>query len=319
MKVLLYLLITLAGIVLIFLLITYLCFRLVFCTKKRTPEFLESYRTPNGKAYDPFREQMITWIKEARNLPQEDVSIQSYDGLTLRGKYYEYAPGAPIELMFHGYRGDAERDLCGGVQRCFSLGRNALIVNQRGCGNSDGQMITFGIKEHKDCLAWIDFMLNRFGPDVKIILTGISMGASTVLMVSGKELPPNVCGILADCGFTSAKDIIRKVMRQIHLPANVLYPLVKLGAKLFGRFDLEETSPAVALKNCKVPVIFFHGEADDFVPWEMSKQNYETCPTTKQLVIIPGADHGLSFPVQPERYLEELTHFFPDITFPHAN
>ena len=81
--------------------------------------------------------------------------------------------------MFHGYRGSSERDLCGGVQRCFKLGRSALLVDQRAHGRSDGHIISFGVNERKDCLAWVDFMVKHFGPDVKIILTGISMGAST--------------------------------------------------------------------------------------------------------------------------------------------
>lgn len=123
-------------------------------------------------------------------IPHEEFSITSFDGLTLREKYYEYAPGAPIELMLHGYRGESERDLCGGVQRCFALGRSALIVDQRACGNNEGHVITFGIKEHRDCLAWIDFMVKHFSPNTKIILTGISMGTSTVLMAAAKPLPP---------------------------------------------------------------------------------------------------------------------------------
>ena len=163
MKFLAFLSIVTAALFLLLLMVTYLFYLLVFCTGKRTPEYLESYHIPNGKIYEPFRESMINWIKEARAMPHEDVSIQSFDGLTLRGRYYEYAPGAPIELMMHGYRGDAERDLCGGVQRCFAVGRSALIVNQRGCGNSDGQLITFGIHERRDCHSWLNFMLERFG------------------------------------------------------------------------------------------------------------------------------------------------------------
>lgn len=83
-------------------------------------------------------------------------------------------------------------------------------------------MISFGINEHKDAIAWANFAANHFGPDAKIILTGISMGATTVLMSAGKNLPPQVVGILADCGFSSAKEIIKKCARQLHLPADIL-------------------------------------------------------------------------------------------------
>lgn len=306
------------GILLLLIMLTimtaYICFRMAFYNPKpKGPK--EEYPTPEGAIYDPFREQMIGWIKEARALPSEDCSITSFDGLTLRGRYYEYAPGAPIELMLHGYRGESERDLCGGVQRCFALKRSALVVDQRSCGRSDGNVITFGINERKDCLAWIDFMTKRFEPDTKIILTGISMGASTVLMTAAHPLPPNIVGVLADCGFTSAGDIIKKTIREMHLPAAPLYPFVKLGAKLFGKFDLEETCAYEAVQKITLPTIFFHGENDTFVPCEMSKKNYEACNAPKHIMTVPGAGHGLSYPVAPEEYLKALHDFFDPVLY----
>lgn len=299
-----------ATAVLLMLLIAYICFRLAFYAPARKPLPEGAVDTPEGAIYDPFRESMIRWARETRAMPREEMTVTSFDGLTLRGVYYEFAPGAPIELMFHGYRSSAERDMSGGVQRCFKLGRSALIVDQRCCGGSGGHVITFGINEHRDCLTWLDFMQKRFGPETKIILTGISMGASTVLMAAGKSLPENVIGILADCGYSSARDIIKKVIRQMGLPPTIVYPFVKLGARFYGRFDLEETSPAEALRGCKVPVIFFHGENDDFVPCDMSRINYEACASRKMLVTVPGAGHGLSYPVAPETYLNALKDFF---------
>lgn len=284
----------------------YGCFLLVFYVPQKNKENLPEFDVPPGKIYEPYHPQMIQWIREVRAKPHEDVSIRSFDGLTLRGKYYEYEPGAPIELMFHGYRGNAQRDLCGGVQRCFALGRSALVVEQRASASSGGHVITMGIRERQDCLDWVDFAVEHFGPDVKLVLTGISMGAATVLMAAGSELPPNVVGVLADCGYTSPREIIIKVIRQIHLPAKILYPLIRWGGKIFGGFDLEEYSPLEAVKNCKVPVIFFHGEGDDYVPCSMSHSNYEACAAPKMLVTIPGAGHGLSFPADPDRYLQEL-------------
>lgn len=295
---------------LMIVLISYLCFRMAFYSPDRPAVPSDAIDTPEGAAYEEFRQDMEKWARDLRAMPHEEMSITSFDGLTLRGKFYEYAPNAPIELMFHGYRGTAERDLSGGVVRCFQLGRSALLVDQRGCSDSEGNVISFGINEHRDCLAWLDFAIQRFGKDVKIILTGISMGASTVLMVSDKDLPPNVLGILADCGFSSAKDIIKKVIRQMGLPADVGYPFVKLGAKLFGHFDLEACSAVEAVKNATVPVIFFHGDGDDYVPCEMSRINYEACTAKKKLVIIPRAGHGLSYPVAPDIYLNALREFF---------
>ena len=145
---------------------------------------------------------------------------------------------------------------------------------------------------------------------MKLILTGISMGASTVLMAAGHPLPPNVIGVLADCGFSDAGSIIRDVARKMGLPPKLSYPFVTLGARLFGHFDLEETSALEAMKKCTVPVLFFHGESDDFVPCQMSRLNYDACQSKKLLVTVPGAGHGLSYPVDSQRYLETLRNFF---------
>jgi len=292
------------------LLIAYICFRMAFYADRSAPIDPNEFPIPDGEIYQPFRDTMITWMKEVRAMPHEDISIRSFDGLTLRGRFYEYAPGAPIELMFHGYRGRADRDLCGGVQRCFALGRSALIVDQRCCGESEGNVITFGVYEHRDCLSWLDYAIQRFGKDQKIILCGISMGAATVTMAAGHPLPENVIGVLADCGFTSAKAIIKKVIRDMKLPPAIAYPFVKLGARLYGHFALEAVPSIEALKNCTVPVIFFHGEDDDFVPCDMSREMYAICPTKKKLVTIPGAGHGLSYLVDPDRYLDALAEFF---------
>ena len=310
MQVLWIIVIVLAVLALMVWRITYACFRMAFYSPQRPVVQSDAIDIPDGEIYEAFRDCLENWVREARAMPYEEVAITSFDGLTLRGKYYEYAPGAPIELMFHGYRGTAERDLSGGVQRCLCLGRSALIVDQRGCASSEGSVISFGINEHKDCLAWLDFAIQRFGKDVKIILTGISMGASTVLMVSDKQLPPNVLGILADCGFTSAQEIIKKVIRQMGLPVALAYPFVKLGAKLYGHFDLDAHPPVEAVKHATVPVIFFHGEQDDYVPCEMSRINYEACTSRKMLVTIPNAGHGLSYPVDPDTYLNALREFF---------
>lgn len=290
--------------------ISFLCYRKAFYVPPRPETPSDKITFPEGKIYEPFYDAMTKWIKEVRAMPYQEFSITSFDGLTLYGKYYEYKPGAPIELMLHGYRGSAERDLAGGVQRSFLAGRSVLLVDQRCCGKSEGSTITFGINEHRDCLRWIDFMCHHFGPDVKILLTGVSMGAATVIMAGSTALPKNVIGVLADCGYSSPREIICKVIKDMGISARLGYPFVKLGARLFGHFDLEETSPVEMVKNCRLPIIFYHGDADDFVPCHMSYDLYEACASRKQLVVIPGAGHGLSYPVAPEHYLNTLREFF---------
>ena len=285
------------------------CYFRVFHLPDRKPLGEDDYPIPPGSVYAPYREQMIAWMKSIRAMDREAVQVTSFDGLTLRGMYYEYAPGAPVELLFHGYQGSSERDLCAGVERCFALGRSVILIDQRGGGRSDGNMTTFGIRERLDCLTWIRYAIDRFGSDVKLILGGVSMGAATVMMAAGEDLPDNVVCVMADCGYSSPKDIICKVIRDMHLPPRLVYPFVRLSARLFGGFDLEETSPMEAVKRSKTPIIFIHGDADDFVPCDMSRALYEACTCRKKLAEIRGAGHGLAYPADPTGYLDALRDF----------
>ena len=277
-----------------------------YAPRRPEPEF----PLPPGPAYEPYHGVMIDGMKRMRVHPQEVFTIKSHDGLTLRGRYFEFAPGAPMEIMFHGYRGTADRDLCVGMDRAFALGHSCLIVDQRTTGGSGGRVITFGLREYRDCLRWVDFAVDHFGPDVRIILTGISMGASTVLLAAGEDLPSNVVGVLADCGFTSAKAIIRKVAKQLHLPPWLVYPAVRLSARLFAGLDLEENSPIEAMGRVKIPVIFAHGEEDNLVPCYMSRENFDACVSPKAIFTAPGAGHGLCYLATGDEYIRALREFW---------
>ena len=292
------------------LIIAYICFKMAFYQADRTGESSENIIFPEGEIYGIYRDKIEQWTIETRNMPHTDLEITSFDGLKLCGKFYEYEKNAPIEIMFHGYRGCAERDLSGGVQRCFKLGHSALIVEQRASGKSEGNVISFGINEHRDALKWAEFAAEYFGGEAKLILTGISMGAATVLMTADKALPKNVIGILADCGYTSAKDIIKIVIKGMKLPPNLAYPFVKLGARLYGHFNLDEDSPIKAVKNAKVPIIYFHGKADTFVPCYMSEQNFAATASEKAIYIMDDAGHGLAYPSHPQEYLAAVADFF---------
>lgn len=304
--------------VLVFLLLAalgtvYICFYRIFLTHRKPKK--EDIDLPQGEEYLPHHERMVNWIKDIRAMPHTVVSIGSFDGLTLYGKYYEYEKGAPIELMLHGYRGDSERDLCGGVARAFALGHSVLIIDHRACGKSDGRVISFGINESRDAHRWIEYIIGNINKDAKIILTGVSMGAATAMICAGEELPPNVVGVLADCGYTSAKDIIQKVMRDMKLPPKLIYPFAKIAAKVLGHFDLEEKSPIESMKRCRLPVIFIHGDVDSFVPHEMSVENYNACACEhKKLVTVKGAGHALCYVVDSDNYVKELKAFFEPFT-----
>ena len=261
---------------------------------------------PEGEQFDRYREEMLCNIRRTAAVEYERVTVESHDGLTLAGKYYAGEDGVPLMIFFHGYRSTPERDASGGLHFCRDRGWHVLLAAQRAHGESGGKTITFGIRERYDCLTWIESMLERLGKETPIFLWGISMGATTVLMASGNNLPQNVIGVLADCGFSCAKDIICKVIRQMKLPDKLLYPFVRLGALLFGGFDPNNADATAALRRCSLPVIFFHGDTDDYVPCEMSRINYDACSGIKELVVIPNAGHGLCYPADPKGYVEKL-------------
>lgn len=304
-----------AALILLVLLVSYICFRLAFYSDRKKQKCAEIGEVvlPDGEIYEEFREDITRWNMMLCDLPCRDVEITSFDGLRLRGRYFEKEKGAPIELLMHGYRGDSIRDLSGGVFRCFALGRNVMLVDHRASGRSEGKVITFGINESRDCADWVKFIVENIDDEADIFIGGVSMGASTALLSTARGLHENVVGVLADCGYSSAKRIIKKVIGEMHLPADICYPFVKLGARIFGRFDLEEISPEEAMKKCTLPVIFLHGDGDAFVPFEMSVESYNACASEhKRLVNIEGAGHGLAFPAAQERYVKEVGDFFDE-------
>ena len=302
-------LIILASLIFLILLTSFICFMKVFFIPSRKPLKEGEYAFPPGKIYEPFYEDMKTWTNQIRTMNHEIIKIKSDDNLTLVGSYYKCKKGAPIELMFHGYQGNAERDLCGGVIRAFALERNVIIINHRASGPSQGHITTFGIKERKDCLKWIEYAVNRFGENVELHLTGVSMGAATVIMAGGENIPSNVKSILADCGYSSAKEVICKTVKEMHLPPKIFYPFIKLGAFIFGHFNIDETSPIKALEKCKTPIIFMHGDIDDIVPLQMSIDMYNKVSSIKKLGIIKNAGHGLAYPADKELYVNILKEF----------
>lgn len=264
---------------------------------------------PEAEKYVEYTKYVQKTIKEIQKVPFEEMRIQSRDGVELYGRYYHRKDGAPIILMFHGYRSSCLRDAMGAFRFTEECGYNILMVNQRAHRNSGGKTITFGVKERYDCLDWILHLRNTFGEDTKMFLIGLSMGASTVMMASGLDLPENVRGIIADCGYSSPKEILQSVIKDMKLPVGLAYFCVRLSARIYGKFDLHEVSAAEALAKTKIPVLFIHGEEDHYVPCEMSRKNYEACASEKELLIVPGADHGMSYMTDTEKYVETFVGF----------
>ncbi len=284
------------------------CYRQAFWSdrKKSTPSHAFF-----GDAEDEFcREPMLALVDELEACPFEKVEIVSHDGLRLSARYYRFCKGeSRVEILFHGWRSNAVRDGCGGARMARDGGYNLLLVDQRAHGESEGETLSFGILEKYDCLAWVNYAVSRFGEDVRILLGGVSMGAATVLMASALDLPAQVVGITADCGYSSPEAIIRKVCRDRGIPDKLGYPFVRISARLFGGFSLSDGGAVEAVRSAKVPVMIMHGERDGFVPFPMAREIYDACASEKRFLSVPRAGHGLAYFYDTKHYSEQVSAF----------
>lgn len=254
-------------------------------------------------------DEVLAGIDYFRSLNAERVSITSCDGLKLYASYAEAENSVGTVILMHGYHGSAENDFSVIFRFYRERGFNILAPDQRAHGESEGKIISFGIRERFDCRDWAVFASKR-RPDLPILLDGVSMGATTVLMASGLELPGQVRGIVADCGFTSPHAIYDCVIKSVFkLPPFPFVPATGLCIRVFGGFGIDEYSTLEAMKTNRLPVLFVHGEDDTFVPPEMTKANYEACRAEKVLLTVPGAGHAQSCLVDREKCESALEEF----------
>lgn len=244
----------------------------------------------------------------------ETIEIAAHDGVKLVGHWR--APEHPkrVIIAMHGWRSSWSQDFGMIADFWYDNGCAVLYAEQRGQGESGGDYMGFGLLERYDCRDWAAYINERVGGVLPLYLAGISMGATTVLMATGLELPDTVRGVLADCGFTSPSAIWRHVVEQnLHLPY-VLYGAV--ASELCKRkiqFKSDEYTCIDALRDCHIPVLFIHGTDDKFVPVEMTYENYKACAAQKRLFIVPGADHGLSYLMDAEGYENAAKAFWTDL------
>ena len=284
------------------LLISYLTYAKIFKRRRKEYDPLYGLDKPAFLINRPFLESIIERIKGE---PCEIIEITAYDGVRLAAKYYHSRDGAPIHAIFHGYKSSPERDGSGGGCDALDLGHNLLLVYERAHGMSEGETISFGIRERYDVLSWMNYLTDRFGGDSEIILIGTSMGGASVLMASELPLPATVKCIIADCPYSVPKDIILNSARKMGYPTGIIYPFIRLGARIFGGFDLEAASAMSAVKKAKIPIIIAHGEGDSVVPVEMSREMAtvaDEAGVTCHLKTFEGAEHCMSFIVYYEEY-----------------
>ncbi|MGM9619707.1 MAG: alpha/beta hydrolase [Oscillospiraceae bacterium] len=283
----------------------------VFATACLRPPYrdlpIEENVSPLWSAYS---DEVIRGVHWFRDRETERVEILSHDGLRLRGYYLAHPEAKGTILLFHGFRSDGYTDFSCAYESYYAMGYSLLTVFQRAHGESEGRYITFGIKERFDCQRWAEYAYERFGPDHPLLLGGMSMGAATVLMATGLPLPPTVKGVVADCGFTSPWEVHLYLLRHKRVPAaKLLLSLADLLARAVAGFSFREYSTLTAMETNRLPILFLHGEADTFVPARFTQECYDACRSEKELLLVPGATHGVSYLVDKPRCQAALERF----------
>lgn len=242
----------------------------------------------------------------------EKIEILASDGTKLVAHWFEAENAKRTIIAMHGWRSSWIRDFAIISEFWHKNNCNVLYVEQRGQNNSGGDYMGFGMLERYDCLDWINWVNDNKSSELTIYLCGISMGASTVMMAGGLDLPKNVHGIMADCGYTSPhaiwKHVVEKNMNLYYggIASKIADDMCKRKIQM-GSKDVSCTD---TLRICKVPVMFIHGTDDHFVPVEMTYENYKACASEKHLLIVPGAEHGMSYIVEQEKYEQEALGFW---------
>lgn len=252
--------------------------------------------------------------EELENCFSETVEISARDGIKLVGHWRTCGNAKRIVIAMHGWRSSWAEDF-GMISEFFhDNGCHVLYAEQRGQNNSGGEYMGFGLTERYDCLEWINWVNSQECGDLPVYLCGVSMGASTVLMAAGSHLPGNVHGIIADCGYTSPHAIWKHVAKNsLHVYYdNWVSNIADEICRKKIQFSSKDYSCIEAMENCRVPVLFIHGTDDDFVPVEMTYENYKACASQRRLLIIPGAGHGMSYVVDKKLYEQTLGQFWRD-------
>ena len=266
----------------------------------------------SGGGIDPEAEKLLQEsAARLENLPHEEVTLQAQDGVCLRGHWFFRENPKRVILAMHGWRSGWSHDFGAVADFWFDNGCCLLIPEQRAQGKSGGKYMGCGLLERHDCLCWLRWLHENGCAGLPVYLCGISMGASTVLMTAGLEMPPNVRGIIADCGYTSPGAVFRHVAdRNLGLHFDFWRMGTQSLCKKHLKMGMDDYSCPQAMAVCPVPVLFIHGTADAFVPVEMTLENYEACTAPKKLLLIPGAGHGMSYFLDGDAYRSAILEFW---------
>ena len=238
------------------------------------------------------------WLEEKSNYSGK--YIESYDKLQLHS-YVVTQNSNKWAIVVHGYGGSGKL-MSDKSKYFYDMGYNVLIPDLRGHGKSEGDYIGMGWKDRLDIISWINFIIKE-NPNAEIVLHGTSMGAATVLMTSGENLPSNVKAIVADCAYTSAWDEFSyQLETYLKVPSSYILNVTDMVTKLKAGYSLKEASALECVKKATVPILFIHGDKDKFVPYSMMDKLYDATNSPKEKLTIEGGEHANSDLVSPFLY-----------------
>ena len=238
------------------------------------------------------------WLEEKSNYSGK--YIESYDKLQLHS-YVVTQNSNKWAIVVHGYGGSGKL-MSDKSKYFYDMGYNVLIPDLRGHGKSEGDYIGMGWKDRLDIISWINFIIKE-NPNAEIVLHGTSMGAATVLMTSGENLPSNVKAIVADCAYTSAWDEFSyQLETYLKVPSSYILNVTNMVTKLKAGYSLKEASALECVKKATVPILFIHGDKDKFVPYSMMDKLYDATNSPKEKLTIEGGEHANSDLVSPFLY-----------------
>lgn len=238
------------------------------------------------------------WLEEKSNYSGK--YIESYDKLQLHS-YVVTQNSNKWAIVVHGYGGSGKL-MSDKSKYFYDMGYNVLIPDLRGHGKSEGDYIGMGWKDRLDIISWINFIIKE-NPNAEIVLHGTSMGAATVLMTSGENLPSNVKAIVADCAYTSAWDEFSyQLETYLKVPSSYILNVTNMVTKLKAGYSLKEASALECVKKATVPILYIHGDKDKFVPYSMMDKLYDATNSPKEKLTIEGGEHANSDLVSPFLY-----------------
>ena len=238
------------------------------------------------------------------------ITMKSFDGLELKALFARPVEnsGHDYALVIHGYRSEP-RDLAPNAVHFLDNGWNVIMPGQRGHGWSEGNYVDMGTFACRDMASWCRKIV-ELDPQARILLFGISMGGATVMMTSGEELPPNVMAAIEDCGYSSVWDQFEyRLKYEFHLPAHPILDLASMLCKVKNGYSFKDGSSIRALAKAQIPMLFIHGDADDYVPFSMLEKNYEAKKGEKEILVIKNAEHAMAGFVDPELYYGRIDAF----------